>query len=84
MTYPYIVNKDGIWYPAGTEVPEDTVVNDTKTKENEILPFDYTKTDINRMTTAELKALAENVGIENAEETSGSELKKLLIEYFGL
>ena len=21
MKYPYIVNKDGVWYPAGTEVP---------------------------------------------------------------
>ncbi len=23
MKYPYIVNKNGTWYPAGTEVPED-------------------------------------------------------------
>ena len=21
--YPHIVNKDGVWYPAGTNVPED-------------------------------------------------------------
>ena len=22
MKYPYIVNKNGVWYPAGTEVPD--------------------------------------------------------------
>lgn len=26
MKYPYIVNKNGTWYPAGTEVPEDKLV----------------------------------------------------------
>lgn len=26
MKYPYIVSKDGKWYPAGTEVPEDAKV----------------------------------------------------------
>lgn len=44
----------------------------------------YTKTDINRMTTAELQTLAAEVGIDNAFDTSGGELKKLLIEHFGL
>lgn len=44
----------------------------------------YTKTDINRMTTAELQTLAAEVGIENAFDTNGGELKKLLIEHFGL
>ena len=23
MKYPYIVGKNGVWYPAGTEVAED-------------------------------------------------------------
>ena len=44
----------------------------------------YTKTDINRMSTAELQALAAEIGIENASGTNGGELKKLLIEHFGL
>lgn len=26
MKYPYIVSKNGVWYPAGAEVPEDTKV----------------------------------------------------------
>lgn len=44
----------------------------------------YTKTDINRMPTAELKKVATNNGIENAEKMTGGELKKVLIEKFGL
>lgn len=44
----------------------------------------YTKTEINRMSTAELQNLAEAEGIEKAFETSGNELKKILAEYFGL
>lgn len=44
----------------------------------------YTKTEINRMSTAELQNLAATEGIENAFETSGNELKKILAEHFGL
>ncbi len=44
----------------------------------------YTKTEINRMTTAELQNLAAVEGIEDAFETSGGELKKILIEHFNL
>lgn len=44
----------------------------------------FTKTDINRMSTADLQTLAAEQSIENANEISGSELKKLLIEKFGL
>lgn len=44
----------------------------------------YTKTEINRMSTAELQNLAATEGVENAFETSGNELKKILAEHFGL
>ena len=44
----------------------------------------YTKTDINRMSTADLQTLAKSQGIGGAELWSGSELKKLLIEKFNL
>lgn len=44
----------------------------------------YTKTDINRLSTAELKELATKQGIENAEDMTGADLKKVLIEKFGL
>lgn len=40
----------------------------------------YTKTEINRMSTADLKEFAVEQGIDNAEEMTGAELKKVLIE----
>ena len=68
---------NGKWYKAGEEIslakPQEEV------KQNQ-----YTKTDINRMSTAELQALAAEIGIDNASGTNGGELKKLLIEHFGL
>lgn len=48
------------------------------------LPGGYTKTEINRMSTADLQALSAEHGIEGAEEISGAELKRILIEQFGL
>lgn len=44
----------------------------------------YTKTEINRLSTAELQALALENGIDGANEMTGAELKKVLIEKFGL
>ena len=44
--------------------------------------LEYTKTEINRMSTADLKELAEKNGLDNS--LSGAELKKLLIEHYGL
>lgn len=86
MKYPYIVNKNGIWYPSGAEVPEDTKEQEKAVSES--VPFHenvkLTKTDINRMTTADLQSLAAVHGMENAKELSGAELKKILIEKFGL
>lgn len=94
--YPYIVIKDGKWYKAGEEVPSPASVlenNAIKEKEEVVAKVEqpivekqpqYTKTDINRMSTAELKEVATNNGIENAEEMTGGDLKKVLIEKFGL
>ena len=79
MKYPYIVNKNGVWYPAEAEVPEGAAPHNKESDQKQ-----YTKTDINRMSTAELQALAADIGIENASDTNGGELKKLLIEHFGL
>ena len=44
----------------------------------------YTKTDINRMSTKELRELASKHNIDNADKTTGSDLKKILIEKLGL
>lgn len=50
-----------------------------KEKENKL-----TKTDINRMPVDELRKMAMNTGVEGAESMTGSELKKYLIDIFGL
>lgn len=79
--YPYIVNKNGIWYPSGTEVPEGAfILKEDEKKETK----EYTKTEINRMSTAELQQLAKSEGIENTENITGGELKKILIKKFEL
>lgn len=44
----------------------------------------FTKTEINRMSTSELKKLAETEEIPNAKELTGGELKKILIQHFNL
>lgn len=82
--YPYIVNKNGIWYQAGQEVPNTNTsknIETTKAVEN---PQPFSKTDINRMPVSELRILALNTGVENAEEMTGAELKEYLINVFGL
>lgn len=83
MKYPYIVIKDGVWYKAGDEVPEDSK-KPAPSNYMALPTSNYTKTEINRMSTADLQDLAKMYGIDNAEEINGSELKKILITKFGL
>ena len=84
MKYPYIVGKNGVWYPAGADVPEDasTIAADKLTEKR--VHNGHTKTEINRMSTAELQTLALENGIDGSNEMTGAELKKVLIEKFGL
>lgn len=74
MVYEYKVKHKGKWYLPGEEIPEETE-QPTQT---------YTKTDINRMSTADLQKLAGEKGIENADSFSGADLKKMLIELMNL
>ena len=68
----------GKWYKAGDSLPVFTTSTEgCKDKR-------LTKTEINRMTTAELKSFALSIGINGANDMSGSDLKKLLIKKFGL
>ena len=76
MIAEYTVKRNGRWYKAGDEIPD--IVPGEKSS------VEYTKTEINRMSTADLQALAAEHGIDGAEETSGAELKRILIEQFGL
>ena len=75
MTAQYTVKFNGKWYKAGEEIEETQTVSSS---------FNYTKTDINRMSTADLQILAKEQGIGGAELLSGAELNKLSIEKFHL
>lgn len=71
-------------------VIEEKIVEEVKeeVKVEEPIPVKpsthYTKTDINRMSTAELKTFARKEGIKKYNDLNGGELKKVLIEHFGL
>ena len=86
MIFDYLVKHNGEYYEPGEDVP----IEDAEAVEEEPLPFTeddekiYTKSEISRMSTAELQDLADSLGFENAKETSGSKLKEKLIEYYGL
>lgn len=77
MKAQYTVKFNGKWYKAGEEIPQNTTSESPDFKQ-------YTKSEINRMSTAELQSLAKEHGIVDADETTGGELKKILIEKFGL
>lgn len=74
MKYNHKVKYNGKWYMPNEEVPI----------EKGTYSLNYTKTEISRMSTSDLKLLAKEQEIENADEISGSELKKILIEKFDL
>ena len=91
MIAKHSVKVNGVWYMAGEEISSSAsfdVSNAVETKIEESVEKQsqpqYTKTDINRMSTAELKEVATNNGIENAEDMTGGDLKRVLIEKFGL
>ena len=67
------------------EVAKEEVADDFSQYMNapeETKEFAYTKTEINRMSTADLKELAKENGIENG--LTGAEIKKALIDKFNL
>lgn len=87
MKYPYHVKHNGVDYAPFEEIPNDVVtpaVMDATERENDTVAVEYSKTDINRMPIADLRALAKAQGIEKSEVKSGGELKKNLIEKLGL
>lgn len=79
MLAEYTVKRNGKWYHAGEEI--DEVVKTTS------LPFNdkaFTKTEINRMSTDDLKSLAAENGVVGYEFMTGSALKEYFINLFGL
>lgn len=96
MVFDHRVKFKGILYEIGQDVPmeEKKAVEKANTKPQEVVEietteeivetkeFAYTKTEINRMSTADLKKLAKENGVD--ESLSGAEIKKALIDKFGL
>ena len=89
MIYNHLVKCNGVYYPAGTDVPAG--VNSVEDKKEEVKEKNfldefvetvaedrnakkiiYTKTEINRMSTADLKKLAKENGID--EDLSGADI----------
>lgn len=75
MLATHTIKFGGKWYKAGDNIPESNSLAS---------PVGYTKTDINRMSTADLQKLAGEKGIENADSFSGADLKKMLIDLMQL
>ena len=71
------MKMNGKWYKAGAEI--SLAKPQAEAKQNQ-----YTKTELNRMSTAELQTLALENGVDGSDEMTGAELKKVLIEKFGL
>ena len=84
MVYECKTKYKGKWYMPGDEVPEEKSPVPSDSMNPHKNPITYTKTEINRMSTADLQKLAAEQGIENAQTTSGAELKEILIAKFNL
>ncbi len=81
MVYGHKIKCNGKWYMPGEEVPE---IIPATPDQKDLIEKAYTKTEIMRMSTADLQALATEHGMDNAKEITGAELKKLLVEKLGL
>jgi len=67
------------------EVKETNPIEEVKeaSLEEKVKASGLSKTEINRMSTAELQELAKELNVEDAEETSGSQIKRMLIGALG-
>lgn len=87
--YPY--NEGDIFPREGMTVTKERIEELSSANNKQLRPLiqkekenKLTKTDINRMPVDELRKMATNTGVEGAESMTGSELKKYLIDIFGL
>ena len=87
MVFDHKVKYNGKWYMPGEEIAEvDKSTSESFKADNteSVGEKEIKKSDITRMSTANLKELANEQGIEGADDMSGADLKKVLIEHFGL
>lgn len=84
MVATHSVKINGVWYRSGEEIKEKAEDKNTSAFSNYMNPPEYTRTEISRMSTADLKKLAKELDIEEADTYTGADLKKLLIDKLGL
>ncbi len=72
-----VIKIDGKWYKAGEVIPEEIPGKSS-------IEFNYTKTDINRMSVQDLRSLATSHGMSNVDSMTGGELKEYFISKFNL
>jgi len=88
MKYPHTVKHDGVWYPAGAEVPVG-MPKSVETKapqpvEVEEEPQTPTRTEITRLNRSEAAKMASEHGIAVNDERTAREIKKELVKKLGL
>lgn len=91
MTYRHRIEREAA-LNASLKTPKAKKTKREPVKEAEPieeLPFtdtisNFSKTDINRASTDKLKEIATEIEIEGAQDKTGGELKKLIIEKLGL
>ena len=79
MVAECMTKHKGIWYLPGEIIPEDIISEEPTMAEQPDDDPGYTKTSIKRMPVDELKKLATEKGIEDAENATGEQLKDALI-----
>jgi hypothetical protein len=84
MVATHSVKINGVWYRPGEEIKGKAEDKNTSAFSNHMNPPEYTKTEISRMSTADLKKLAKELDIEEADTYTGADLKKLLVDKLGL
>lgn len=90
MKATHTMKVNGIIYRAGEEIPSPDekpvkqVEKPVEKAEEPIAEGKYTKKDITFMKVSKLRELAETEGVENPDELTGVELKKILIDKMGL
>ena len=80
MIAEYTVKRNGKWYKASEFIPEAEVSASGINPEK----FRKTKTEINMMKVDDLRALAKQYGIENADSMTGSAIKEHFVKIFDL
>lgn len=84
MVATHMIKQNGKVYLAGEEIPSPAKKTDEKPVVEEVVVSvpskAFSKSEIMTMKVAKLRELAEENGIENADEYTGSELKEMLID----